>query len=743
VIAAVFGMVLALASPPLAAPLAGADLHVADGNAAHAFTGQGGVSGTGVRVTVTYDARPVLGAVVTSGEVRATTGSDGDAFLALGEGAHRVVVQRIGFRPDTASVVVSRGAIVALAVSLERAAEELERVVIATTRSERDAEQSATRVDVLEREEIEEKMLMTPGDIAMMLNETGGVRVQTTSPSLGGARVRIHGMSGRYTLLLSDGLPLYGGQSGGLGLLQIPPMDLGRVELIKGAASALYGPAALGGVVNLISRRAGDEPERELLLNQTTQGGTDGVLWLSGPVTDATAYTLLAGAHRQSRRDLDRDGWTDVPGYERIVVRPRVHFTLDGGGSVLVTAGVTDEARTGGTLEGRVAPDGLAFAEELHTRRVDAGLIARLQAGESGLVTARLSAMGQRHRHQFGTVRERDRHSTMFGEVALATQHAWGASVLGASLERDRYVARDVEGFDYTHTIPSAFGQLERDVSESVSLALSARVDAHSDYGTLAHPRLSALYRAPRDWMVRASFGAGAFAPTPFTDETEVTGLSVVVPPSGLRAERAVTGSLGAAGPLGEFEAGVTVFASRVTRPLTVGVAPDDRLTLVNAAEPVRVAGADTHIRWGREPFAVTAAYTFVRATESDPVAGDRVRRLVPLTPRHTAGVVAMWEAEGEGRAGLEFYYTGIQSLDDNPYRSNSRSYVIVGALVERRFGPARVFVNAENLGGVRQTRYDPLVRPTPGRGGRWTTDSWTELTGRVFNAGVRLAIGG
>ena len=89
-------------------------------------------------------------------------------------------------------------------------------------------------------------MLMTPGDIVMMLNEMGGMRVQTTSPSLGAASVRIQGMRGRYTRVLSDGLPLYGSQPGGLGLLQIPPMDLGQVEVVKGVASALHGAGARG-----------------------------------------------------------------------------------------------------------------------------------------------------------------------------------------------------------------------------------------------------------------------------------------------------------------------------------------------------------------------------------------------------------------------------------------------------------------------------------------------------------------
>src|SRR5438874_6501064 len=100
---------------------------------------------------------------------------------------------------------------------------------------------------------------MRPADLSMLLNEMGGMRVQTTSPALGAAIVRVQGMLGRYTAFLSDGLPLFGQQGAGLGLLQIPPMDLGQVEVIKGNHSALYGSAAMPGVVNLIARRASKE----------------------------------------------------------------------------------------------------------------------------------------------------------------------------------------------------------------------------------------------------------------------------------------------------------------------------------------------------------------------------------------------------------------------------------------------------------------------------------------------------
>ncbi len=96
---------------------------------------------------------------------------------------------------------------------------------------------------------------MTPGSVAMLIGETTGLRVQPTAPSLGAANVRIQGLRGRYSQVLADGLPLYGGQGDSFSLLQVPPLDLGQVEIIKGAASALYGASALGGVINLVSRR--------------------------------------------------------------------------------------------------------------------------------------------------------------------------------------------------------------------------------------------------------------------------------------------------------------------------------------------------------------------------------------------------------------------------------------------------------------------------------------------------------
>ena len=745
-----------------------------------------------VQVHVALDSAngtPVPSAIVRSGRAGAQTDDRGDATLRLPPGTHTVIAAKLGLRPDSAVVMLRAGRDTTLTLVLVEQAAELESVVVSATRGERRMEDTPLRVEVIDEEEIAEKVAMTPGDIAMMLNETSGLRVQATNPSLGGANVRVQGLRGRYSLILADGLPLYGAQAGGLGLLQIPPVDLGRVEIIKGTASALYGSSALGGVINLVSRRPGDEPAHTALVNQTTRGGTDAVFFGTGPASARWGYTLLAGAHRQRQNDLDADGWTDMPGYERAVVRPRLHYDDGSGRTAFLTGGFTAEDRDGGTLPGGTVPGGASYVEALRTRRADVGGLARWVVGDEGtlaglralqgaIITVRGSAMEQRHAHRFGAVREDDRHRTWFGEAALALPRSYGdrnvTYIAGVAFQQDAYRAADVAGFDYSYDIPAAFAQLDVDPASWLSVSASARLDDHSAYGTFVNPRVSLLLRragqgAVDGWTMRVSGGTGAFAPTPFTEETEATGLTPLAPLTALEAERARSASVDVGGPLetalGRLELNATAFGSRVRHALQTreaeGVTADgaSRMALANGTEPTRAWGAELLARLvrelgeegadGAEPPAlrITGTYTYLRSTECDPDDPSDgtgcARRDVPLTPRHAAGVVASVEQEGRSRIGLELYYTGRQALDDNPYRADSRAYLLVGLLGERAFGTrlgvARVFLNLENVTNVRQTRYDPLLLPARGRGGRWTTDAWTELTGFTINGGVRL----
>jgi iron complex outermembrane receptor protein len=235
------------------------------------------------------------------------------------------------------------------------------------------------------------------------------------------------------------------------------------------------------------------------------------------------------------------------------------------------------------------------------------------------------------------------------------------------------------------------------------------------------------------EWNARASFGTGFFGPSALTEETEAAGLTRLLMPEPLRAERGRSASVDITRASGPVSTTLTVFASRITDSITVD--RDTEYAIRNAAKTTNI-GAELLATYRREPFALTGTYTYVRAREYD--RGGIVE--VAMTPRHSAGMVGVLENEDSGRIGVELYYTGTQQLEANPYATRSEPYVIVGVLAERRFGRLRLFINGENLTGVRQTKWHPFPLPSRAVDGRMTVDAWAPLEGRNINGGVRVS---
>ena len=621
----------------------------------------------------------------------------------------------------------------------EREAAESAEIVVQATRSGRRVGDEPVRVEVIDAEELAEKIQMVPGNISMVLAETNGLQVQVTSPGLAAANIRIRGLDGRYTQVLADGLPLYGGQTPSLGLLQIPPTDLGRVEVIKGAASALYGASALGGVINLVSRRPKDEFNATVLANATHRDGQDLTGYAASPWGGEWSGSLTGGLNRQTAQDRDDDGYADTPGYRRATVRPRLFWTGENGAQALLTAGYLTENRTGGTLKAAVLPDGRPYRETQKTEQIDAGLAGEWPIEDIGRLYLRASATKQTADRTYGTIRQNERRSTLFGEASLAGGNVETTWLIGAAIQSDQFRSPEFAAFDYRYTVPGAFAQLEQSFGETLTISGSARVDVHNRYGTFVSPRLSVLFK-PAEWTVRGSVGRGFYAPTPFVEEIESAGLSRLAPLSGLKAEVADTASIDVGRVFGRTELNASVFGSRVNDAATlVPLAAGMGVRLVNNPGQTRTRGVELQVRHRWRELLISGSYVFVDATEPNPLGG---RQRVARTPRHTAGLIALWEVEDKGRIGIEAYYTGKQRLDNNPFRTEGRPFFQLGMSGELKFGAASVFVNLENILNVRQTRYSPLVRPTPAIDGRRTVDAWAPLEGFVANIGVKFRLG-
>ena len=682
--------------------------------------------------TVTAGGAPVAGAEIVVAGKTYVTDRTGAARIAVVPGSIDLTVVKEGFAPLSSSVTVAPGQEQPVSIALERPPSVQETITVSATRTDRGLEDQPLRVEVLDAAEIDEKLMMTPGDVVMMLNEMSGVRVQATSPSLGAASVRIQGMSGRYTRFLSDGLPLFG-EHVSLGLMQIPPLDLGRVEFIKGVASSLYGAGAMGGVVNLVSRRPGTTPDRQLLLNRSSRGATDAALWYSAPLSAEWGMTLLASVNGQQRADVDEDGWADLPKYARAVVRPRLFWDDHAGRSLFATAGATWEDRTGGTMPSRVLPaTRQPYVEALDTRRADAGAAFQALTASGVVWSARGSWTMQRQEHRFGEVSERDDHDTGFAE--LTARRAFGRHTLvgGVAVERDAFRPIELPQFAYTFTVPGVFVQDDIDLAHWFALSASARVDRHNELGTFLSPRIAGLLRRGA-WSSRLSYGTGFSAPTPLTEETEAAGLSRLSVAAPLAPERGRSASFDLTRASGPLTTTLTFFHSTIRDPVEVEV---DRFVLRNLAEPTTNSGLEALGVFKVEDFSLIANYAYVRSRQTT----EDGRVEVPLTPRHSLGLDAAFEWEGAGRLGIEWYYTGSQRLEANPYRAESRPYSVFGILATRQVRRVLLFINGENLTDVRQSRWDPLIRPSRAIDGRWTVDGWAPLDGRNINAGIRVA---
>ena len=212
---------------------------------------------------------PLIGATAF---VSATKGgiSDNQGFITLTElsgSEAEVRFSFIGYETQTLTFIFSQLGSQAIQVLMESAVEESEEVIVTATRSSRSIDEIPTRIEFLGTEELEEKAIMKSANIAMLLRESTGIQMQITSPSSANQSIRIQGLDGRYTQLLKDGFPLYGGFSGGLSIMQIPPLDLQQVEVIKGSNATLYGGGAIAGLVNLVSIQPEEEARIRLMLD--------------------------------------------------------------------------------------------------------------------------------------------------------------------------------------------------------------------------------------------------------------------------------------------------------------------------------------------------------------------------------------------------------------------------------------------------------------------------------------------
>ncbi|HTY57530.1 MAG TPA: TonB-dependent receptor [Bacteroidota bacterium] len=226
-----------------------------------ALSAGGSIAG---RVTGKGDGEPLVGAtVLLEGTVRGTTtNTKGDYRIAgITPGRYTVVFSMVGYQHEKrADVAVEEGKETALNVAMVQTPVQTEQIVVTASRREQSLQEVPVSIAVLEATELQMRNAQTIDDALRYVpgvNITGGqVNIRGSSGYSRGAGSRV--------LMLLDGVPFIAGDTGELVFESIPVGQIERIEVVKGASSALYGSSALGGVINIITKQIPETPETDV-----------------------------------------------------------------------------------------------------------------------------------------------------------------------------------------------------------------------------------------------------------------------------------------------------------------------------------------------------------------------------------------------------------------------------------------------------------------------------------------------
>jgi len=656
-------------------------------------------------------------------------------------GKHIVLLSYIGYEAQNIKITVPISE--EIEVLMIPASEGLEEVVVTSNRANRSVSTVPTRIEVL-TDEVEEAATMDPSKIAHLLMHTTGIQVQQTSATSGSASVRIQGQYGRYTQILKDGFPIYGGFTGGLGVLQIPPLDLKQVEFIKGSSSTLYGGGAIAGLINLISKEPGEESEFSLHLNLSHIGNTDLNSFYSQK-SGKWGVTVFTSNNTNTVYDVDEDGFSDVPQVRKFNFNPKVFYYLDDKTTLSFGGTFTNENRIGGDVQivQGFVPDSLHnYFERNKSQQITTQFKADRKLNKSSAVEFKNSTNRFNRNIYLNNYAFAGTQFSTFSELNYSFNRGQHNVVAGLNLYTEQFEEKQISTSnlrDQQLTTVGIFGQHIWDINRKFSLETGLRTDFNTDYGLFVLPRMAFIYKPSLRFTARVSGGLGYKLPSIFTEDAEGLAFENVLPINKNihEAERSYGGNADFTFRLVSTEKlsiSLTefVFYNRLNKPLLLIGNQNNDLEFINGSGYFETKGVESMIKASAGPFNLYLGYTYVDALRNQ----NSESISLPLTPQHSFHGDLMFIVEGVWRVGLDAEYESEQILSTG---RQVQSLFKAGFLAERMFNNLSVYINLENWTDTRQTRYESLIQ-APFTNPRFT-EVWAPLDGFIFNLGLKLKL--
>ncbi len=466
----------------------------------------------------------------------------------------------------------------------EKADTSAEEVVITGTKTKKLLKETPVKTEVITRKDLERTGAT---NLAEALENKTGVKVDNQCSVCNAVAIKLSGLPGRYTLLLIDGFPVFSSLGQTYGLMNIEAAQIERIEIVKGASSVLYGTDAMGGVINVITRKPGDRA----FATVSGQAGSYNSYRVSGAASAkrGNISTLVTMSHSVHDK-VDRDGnqISEYIGYSRTVGSATTRWAISGKTSALLRLSAAQEARQGGgqgsILEVINDPVRRGFSETVLTKRLEVGtsIDHKFSEGFGGNLLLGYTF--------------HDQDSDYEGEVYHGVQHIVVAqteftadltnniNLIGGIPYRLEYLNENLAVDHYTYHMVGAFTQLDWHLAKDLELIAGARYDYHNHFGNVYTPRIAAKW-GTTDWLtLRTGFGTGFRTPTTFYEYAHgVRPEGYELQNNAKDPETSMSGNLSATFDFGKaLNATIEGAWTRVSDPISIFVTDDGGIATEN-----------------------------------------------------------------------------------------------------------------------------------------------------------------
>ncbi|TMM29932.1 TonB-dependent receptor [Polaribacter aestuariivivens] len=441
-------------------------------------------------------------------------------------GTYTIVASSVGFKSKSAKIVLNGNKNFTKNFNLNENSS-LDEIVISGTLKPVTKSNSPVPVEVYSKTFF--KKNPTPS-IFESLQNVNGVRPQLNCNVCNTGDIHINGLEGPYTFVLIDGMPIVSGLSTVYGLTGIPQALIERVEVVKGPASTLYGSEAVGGIINIITKKPSNAPKLTTDVLSSSWGEVNTDIGLGYQISEKTSGLLGVNYFNyQNRIDNNNDGFTDLTLQNRISIFNKINIERKSNKVFTIAGRYVYEDRWGGELDWEKEFRGTnkKYGESIYTNRWETFGTYQLPTSEN--INFQFSANGHYQDSFYGTDAYDAKQLIGFGQLVYNKQITQKNDLLiGLAY---RYTFYDDNTFatlnengtinqpSITH-LPGIFVQDEIALNTQNKLLLGARWDYNSLHGSIFSPRLNYKWNSKdKSDIFRASIGNGFRVANVFTED--------------------------------------------------------------------------------------------------------------------------------------------------------------------------------------------------------------------------------